>query len=150
MIAKADTRRHERAASELLPPFPIATACHRSYTPRVLDKLSRQLAAANALTDEEVRLAVELLVDEAILAPAKADFLACLARKGETAGEITAFARELHNRALQPVLDGESRAGIILDVVGTGGDRLSTFNISTTVALLAAAAGVRVAPTLAA
>jgi anthranilate phosphoribosyltransferase len=32
-----------------------------------------------------------------------------------------------------------------LDVVGTGGDRLSTFNISTTVALLAASAGVRVA-----
>ena len=33
----------------------------------------------------------------------------------------------------------------ILDVVGTGGDRLSTFNISTTVALLCAAAGVTVA-----
>ena len=33
----------------------------------------------------------------------------------------------------------------ILDVVGTGGDRLSTFNISTTVAILCAAAGVAVA-----
>ena len=38
-----------------------------------------------------------------------------------------------------------ARAGEILDVVGTGGDRLSTFNISTTVALIAAAAGVVVA-----
>jgi anthranilate phosphoribosyltransferase len=51
----------------------------------------------------------------------------------------------LRRLALQPVLDGETGAGVILDVVGTGGDRLSTFNISTTVALLTAAAGVRVA-----
>ena len=111
----------------------------------MLNLLTRQLAAANHLTDEEVRLAVEQLVDEAVPALTKADFLTHLARKGETTGEIAAFARELRSRALQPVLDGETRAGVILDVVGTGGDRLSTFNISTTVALLAAAAGVRVA-----
>jgi anthranilate phosphoribosyltransferase len=111
----------------------------------MLDKLSRQLAAANPLTDEEVRLAVGQLVDEAVPALTKADFLTHLARKGETTGEIAAFARELRSRAVQPVLDGETLAGVILDVVGTGGDRLSTFNISTTVALLAAAAGVRVA-----
>ena len=111
----------------------------------MLDKLTRQLIAANPLTDEEIRLAVEQLVDEAVPAPAKADFLMALARKGETIAEIAAFARELHSRSLQPVLDCETCAGVILDVVGTGGDRLSTFNISTTVAILAAAAGVRVA-----
>jgi len=111
----------------------------------VLEELTRQLAAATHLTDQEVRLAVGLLVDEAVPALMKADFLTHLARKGETPVEIAGFARELRRRALQPVLDGETRAGVILDVVGTGGDRLSTFNISTTVALLAAAAGVRVA-----
>jgi anthranilate phosphoribosyltransferase len=111
----------------------------------VLEQLTRQLAAAKALTDEEVLLAVAQLVDEAVPALTKADFLTHLARKGETTGEIAAFARELRSRSLQPVLDGETRGGVILDVVGTGGDRLSTFNISTTVALLAAAAGVRVA-----
>jgi len=99
----------------------------------------------NPLTDEQVGLAVELLIDEAVAAAAKAEFLTHLARKGETTGEIAAFARELRRRSLQPVLDAETRAGVILDVVGTGGDRLSTFNISTTVALVAAAAGVRVA-----
>ncbi len=111
----------------------------------MLVQLTRRLAAANALTDDDVRLAVAQLVDEAVTAEAKAEFLAHLARKGETTGEIMAFARELRSRSVQPVLDGETRAGLILDVVGTGGDHLSTFNISTTVALLAAAAGVRVA-----
>jgi anthranilate phosphoribosyltransferase len=44
-----------------------------------------------------------------------------------------------------PQLDPETRAREILDVCGTGGDRLNTFNISTTVAILAAAAGITVA-----
>ena len=111
----------------------------------MLEQLTRQLAAATHLTDQEVRLAVGHLIDEMVLAPTKAEFLTHLARKGETPAEIAAFARELRSRALRPVLDAETRSGDILDVVGTGGDRLSTFNISTTVALLAAAAGVRVA-----
>ena len=111
----------------------------------MLEQLTRQLAALNALTDEQVRLAIEQLTDEAVPAAAKADFLTHLARKGETTGEIAAFARELRARSVQPVLDAETRAGEILDVVGTGGDRLSTFNISTTVALIAAAADVAVA-----
>jgi len=116
-----------------------------SYYLPVLEELTRHLAAANSLTDGQVRQAVELLVDETVSAPAKADFLTQLARKGETTAEITAFVRELGARSVQPALDGNLRLGEILDVVGTGGDRLSTFNISTTVALLAAASGVRVA-----
>ena len=111
----------------------------------MLEQLIPQLAASQPLTDEQVRLAVEQLVAEPVPAAVKADFLTQLARKGETIAEIAAFARELRARAVQPALDGELRASLILDVVGTGGDRLSTFNISTTVALLAAAAGVRVA-----
>jgi anthranilate phosphoribosyltransferase len=111
----------------------------------VLEVLTRQLATAKALTDEEVRCAVEALVDEAVPTATKAEFLAHLARKGETIEEIAAFARELGARCVQPALDESLRSGMLLDVVGTGGDRLSTFNISTTVALIAAAAGVRVA-----
>jgi anthranilate phosphoribosyltransferase len=65
------------------------------------------------LTDEDVRLAVGQLVDEVILAPVKADFLIALARKGETAAEITAFVRELRSRAVQPVLDPETCDGVL-------------------------------------
>ena len=115
------------------------------YAGRVLDRLIEQLAASRHLTEEQVGLAVELLVDQAIGVALKADFLAHLARKGETTEEIAAFARALRARCIQPVLDRPAGAGELLDVVGTGGDRLSTFNISTTAALIAAAAGVRVA-----
>ena len=111
----------------------------------MLDKFIRQLAAAQPLTDEQVLEAVELLVDEAVAAATKADFLSQLARKGETIAEIATFARALRAKSIQPPLDPAIRAGEILDVVGTGGDRLSTFNISTAAAILCAAAGVRVA-----
>ena len=111
----------------------------------MLTKLINQLIALESLDALQIRLAVEQLVDEAVPAALKADFLGHLSRKGETADEIAAFARELRGRAIQPQLDDQLRVGEILDVVGTGGDRLSTFNISTTVALVAAAAGVKVA-----
>jgi len=111
----------------------------------VLEKLTQQLDAARSLNDEEIRLAVEQLADEKVLVAVKADFLIALAQKGETTGEIAAFARALRDKSISPPLDAETRAHEILDVVGTGGDRLSTFNISTTVALVAAAAGVLVA-----
>jgi anthranilate phosphoribosyltransferase len=111
----------------------------------VLEQLTCDLAASKALSDAQIDLAIEQLVDEKIPPAIKADFLSALARKGETVEEIAAFARTLRARAVQPMLDPEHRSGEILDVVGTGGDRLSTFNISTTVALIAAAAGVLVA-----
>jgi anthranilate phosphoribosyltransferase len=53
--------------------------------------------------------------------------------------------RALRGLSIQPPLDDVTGAGDILDVCGTGGDRLNTFNISTTVALIAASAGIRVA-----
>jgi anthranilate phosphoribosyltransferase len=111
----------------------------------VLSELTRQLAGGTSLTDGQARDAVAQLVSETIAAETKADFLIALARKGETTGEIAAFARELRSMAATVPLDETTRAGEILDVCGTGGDRLNTFNISTTVAVLCAAAGVTVA-----
>jgi anthranilate phosphoribosyltransferase len=111
----------------------------------VLKRLVEQLTGGHALSDEQVTLAVSHLVGEQVSAAGKAEFLAALAAKGETTGEIAAFARELSARSVQPPLDPETRSREILDVCGTGGDRLGTFNISTTVAIIAAAAGVTVA-----
>jgi anthranilate phosphoribosyltransferase len=111
----------------------------------VLKVLTHQLLASQPLSDSQVEAAVEQLVDEGLGPDHKAAFLTALAQKGETVQEITAFARALRARSVQPLLDSETRAREILDVCGTGGDRLNTFNISTTVSLIVAAAGVLVA-----
>jgi len=111
----------------------------------VLETLIAQLVAGRALAGGQVSDAVEQLVNESVPATLKADFLSRLAQKGETTEEIAAFARLMRDKSVAPPLDAETRAGEILDVCGTGGDRLGTFNISTTVAIICAAAGVTVA-----
>jgi len=111
----------------------------------VLEKLISQLIESQPLTEPQIHAAVEELIDEKVPVAQKADFLTALAQKGETPNEFTAFARALREKSIPPPLDAETRSHEILDVVGTGGDRLSTFNISTTVAILCAAAGVTVA-----
>jgi anthranilate phosphoribosyltransferase len=66
--------------------------------------------------------------------------LVALRMRGETVEELAGFAVAMRQRVL-PV---EAPAGAI-DVVGTGGDRSGSFNISTAAALVVAAAGVPVA-----
>jgi len=111
----------------------------------VLEQLTRHLADARPLTDEQIRQSVERLADEKTSTDVKAGFLAALAKKGETPEEIAAFATALRDKSIQPPIDAETRSREILDVVGTGGDRLGTFNISTAAALICAAADVPVA-----
>jgi len=104
-----------------------------------------QVAAGRALSAAQVHDAIAELVREDVNAEMKADFLFALAQKGESLEEIAAFASVLRNRAVPVPLDAKTGSREILDVVGTGGDRLNTFNISSTAALLCAAAGVTVA-----
>jgi anthranilate phosphoribosyltransferase len=115
------------------------------YAFAVLETLIEQLRRGQSLAREQIANAVNALTLETVSVEAKADFLTALAHKGETIEEIAAFANELRHRAVPPPLDAETRAGEILDVCGTGGDHLGTFNISTTVAIICAAAGVTVA-----
>lgn len=68
-------------------------------------------------------------------------FLIGLRMKGETVDEIAAAARVMRELAT-PV---EVAGPYLVDIVGTGGDGAGTFNISTTSALVVAAAGGRVA-----
>jgi len=111
----------------------------------VLEQLTNQLSALKHLGDDQVRQAVDALVDESVPPGLKVEFLCQLALKGETVEEIAAFACALREKSVLAPLDPQTRAREILDVVGTGGDRLGTFNISTTVAILCSAAGVTVA-----
>jgi len=111
----------------------------------VLNDFTKQLQQGLVLEPGQVTVAVSALVDEGVAPETKAAFLTALAQKGETTEEIAAFATELRARSVLVPVDATTRSGEILDVCGTGGDRLNTFNISTTVALVCAAAGVTVA-----
>ena len=106
----------------------------------MLEALTQQLKQSVPLSEEQAATAVAALIQESVAVTAKADFLTALALKGETINEIAAFARELRDKSIRPPVIGES-----VDVCGTGGDHLKTFNISTTVAFIVAAAGVPVA-----
>jgi anthranilate phosphoribosyltransferase len=67
--------------------------------------------------------------------------LAALRIKGATANEVRGFAHAMRSLARRPRI----AAGIVADVVGTGGDGSQSLNLSTGAALLAAAGGIRVA-----
>lgn len=69
-------------------------------------------------------------------------YLMALRMKGETTDEITGSARAMRNAAhkVPTTVDAD-----LLDTCGTGGDKSGSFNISTTVAFVAAGAGIPVA-----
>src|SRR6266403_3142906 len=59
--------------------------------------------------------------------------------------ELAGFARVMRRNATRVFADGEARPEQMVDTCGTGGDGSNTFNISTAAAIVAAAAGARVA-----
>jgi anthranilate phosphoribosyltransferase len=106
-----------------------------------LQHLTPPLAEGRSLSRADVATAVTALLDPSVPDAAKAEFLTALARKGETADEIAAFALELRARAVDPGPLGDR----LLDIVGTGADMAHTFNISSCTMFVAAAAGIVVA-----
>jgi anthranilate phosphoribosyltransferase len=70
-----------------------------------------------------------------------AAFITALRMKGETVAEVTGAARIMRQKAVRI----DARSSVIVDTCGTGGDGSHTFNISTTAAFVAAAAGLTVA-----
>ena len=81
----------------------------------------------------------EIMTGEATDAQ-KAAFLTALSMQGETIEEITAFATVMREKGVKITPERE-----VIDIVGTGGDQVGTFNISTTSAFVVAAGGVPVA-----
>jgi anthranilate phosphoribosyltransferase len=73
-----------------------------------------------------------------------AALLTAMSVRGETVDELTGVAEAMRALAVPLPLTDEERAGLV-DTCGTGGDGLGTFNISTGAALVAVAAGAKVA-----
>ncbi len=111
----------------------------------MISELIQHLKGGRDLDSEMALEGVKCLVDESVAAEQKADFLEALARKGETVGEISVLASWLRDQSVRPPGLEKLEHEDLIDVCGTGGDHLNTFNISTTVSLILAASGVRVA-----
>lgn len=92
------------------------------------------------LTDEVMTQVMEEIMTGEATDAQKASFLTALSIKGETIDEITAAAKVMSSKCTPFNNDGDA-----LEIVGTGGDKANSFNISTLSAIVAAAAGVHVA-----
>jgi anthranilate phosphoribosyltransferase len=98
------------------------------------------LVAGKSLTaDEAAGVMGEIMQGEATPAQFGA-FVTALRIKGETAEELTGLARMMRAKVIPIAVPYP-----VVDTCGTGGDGSGTFNISTAAAIVAAAAGVKVA-----
>ena len=110
-----------------------------------------KLEGGENLTRAEAREVMTELLSGTVPDPEIVAFLTALRDRGETVNVLVGFAEVMRARAAEILaaagvdLEALHRAGPLLDTCGTGGDGLGTFNVSTAAALVAAAAGVRVA-----
>ena len=102
----------------------------------------RKLAARTNLSDKETSLALDAILSGGMSDATIAAFLVALAMKGETAEELKSILLSLRRHATRITPDVQ---GPLIDTCGTGGDSIRSFNISTAAAMVAAAAGAKVA-----
>ncbi len=102
------------------------------------DLLARLLARED-LSHEETAWAMDQVMSGATSPTILAGFLMALGTKGETVAELRGLADSMLEHAVPIEVAGDA-----VDVVGTGGDRHRSVNISTTAAIVVAGAGLRV------
>jgi anthranilate phosphoribosyltransferase len=102
----------------------------------------RRLAGGESLDRESITGAFDVIMRGEATPAQVAALLMALRVKGETAAEVAGVAQAL--RGAMVTIDVADTEGLV-DTCGTGGGTLTTFNISTAAAMLAAGAGVRIA-----
>ena len=107
----------------------------------MLRAVTEQILGKEDLSFEQAEEALNSILLGQCDEVAIAGFLTVLAAKGERAQEVAGMARALRNHAVTV----KPQTKRLIDIVGTGGDGSSTFNISTTAALVVSGAGVKVA-----
>ncbi|PNR98514.1 anthranilate phosphoribosyltransferase [Petrotoga olearia] len=90
---------------------------------------------------DEMKQAMAMIMEGKVTHSQLSGFLVALHMKGETVEEITASAKVMKEKAIPIYIESCE----LMDTCGTGGDAKGTFNISTAVAFILAAAGVAVA-----
>jgi len=107
--------------------------------------LIEKAEAGNAFTRPDAEALMEELLSGRIGTPEIVRLLMALNRRSLGVQELAGFAQVMRKHATRVFLDGEARPANMVDTCGTGGDASGTFNISTAAAIVAAAAGARVA-----
>jgi anthranilate phosphoribosyltransferase len=115
------------------------TDTHSPHWPELL----QQLLDRHSLSQSQASQLMQGWLKEEIPPVLSGAILAAIQAKGVSAEELAGMAQVLQGQSLQQNLIVHSQP--LVDTCGTGGDGSSTFNISTAVAFVVAAAGVNVA-----
>lgn len=107
--------------------------------------LIERVEASRALTRGEAEALMEEILAGRMATPEIVRLLTALNRRTLEVQELAGFAQVMRKHATRVFLDGQVRPPNMVDTCGTGGDGSNTFNISTAAAIVAAAAGARVA-----
>jgi anthranilate phosphoribosyltransferase len=107
---------------------------------QALKTLIQKVSTGATLTPEEMRTALETMTDGHATPAQMGAFLMALRVRGETVDEITGAVQMMRARMNRVKAPADA-----VDIVGTGGDELGTYNVSTCASLVAAGAGARVA-----
>jgi anthranilate phosphoribosyltransferase len=107
-----------------------------------LRAIIRKLAFRINLSEAEIRESMNLILGGKASDATIASFLVALAMKGETPEEIITILQAVKRHAIKIT---PNITGSLVDTCGTGGDTIKSFNISTAAAIIACAAGCRVA-----
>ncbi len=100
----------------------------------------KKLMAGQDLDKEEVKKILTLIINDSLSPILAGAFLVALSLKGESEEEILGIVEIMREQMVSLDFSGET-----LDTCGTGGDGISTINVSTMAAFVCAAAGVPVA-----
>ena len=106
----------------------------------MIREASLKLSQKQDLTYEEAEQVMNEIMEGQATDVQKSSYLTALSMKGETIDEITASAAGMRAHCIKLLHNMD-----VLEIVGTGGDGANSFNISTTSAMVIAAAGVPVA-----
>jgi anthranilate phosphoribosyltransferase len=107
--------------------------------------LIERVEAGHVLKRAEAEAVMEELLSGRVGTPEIVRLLAALNRRPIGVTELAGFAQIMRRHATRVFGEGEARPANMVDTCGTGGDGANTFNISTPAAIVAAAAGARVA-----
>lgn len=105
-----------------------------------ISRVTTSIRAGQDLSREQARELFEAIMTGQVEPDPMGAFLKALAEKGETVDEITGAADVMNEKVTRVRCEADC-----IDTCGTGGDGISTFNVSTTAAVIAAAAGAVVA-----